>query len=103
MTDHNEPSLDSAADQQTLDSLQKELNVLRNLSGNAVFFTADNVNSAFLLILHIVFQENKLANTKAFPFSSLSYRFLCLFSWIFPGVTLKMLCVDANHTRDSVL
>ncbi|XP_032989850.1 zinc finger B-box domain-containing protein 1 [Rhinolophus ferrumequinum] len=32
MTDHNEPSLDSAADQQTLDSLQKELNVLRNLS-----------------------------------------------------------------------
>nr|XP_019591487.1 PREDICTED: zinc finger B-box domain-containing protein 1 isoform X3 [Rhinolophus sinicus] len=32
ITDHNEPSLDSAADQQTLDSLEKELNVLRNLS-----------------------------------------------------------------------
>lgn len=31
-TDHNEPFLDDVADQQTLDSLEKELNVLRNLS-----------------------------------------------------------------------
>ncbi|KAF3827279.1 hypothetical protein GH733_002765 [Mirounga leonina] len=43
ITDHTEPFLDGTADQQTLDSLEKELNVLRNLSGNAIFFTIDNV------------------------------------------------------------
>ncbi|KAM5275836.1 zinc finger B-box domain-containing protein 1 isoform 2-T3 [Hipposideros larvatus] len=32
ITDHNEPSSDHAADQQTLDSLDKELKVLRNLA-----------------------------------------------------------------------
>ncbi|XP_077925681.1 zinc finger B-box domain-containing protein 1 isoform X2 [Halichoerus grypus] len=32
ITDHTEPFLDGTADQQTLDSLEKELNVLRNLS-----------------------------------------------------------------------
>ncbi|XP_020925416.1 zinc finger B-box domain-containing protein 1 isoform X5 [Sus scrofa] len=31
-TDHNEPFLDDTADQQTLDSLEEELNVLRNLA-----------------------------------------------------------------------
>ncbi|XP_049723260.1 zinc finger B-box domain-containing protein 1 isoform X1 [Elephas maximus indicus] len=33
VTDHSEPFLDSTADQQTLDSLEKELNELRNLAG----------------------------------------------------------------------
>lgn len=37
-TDCNEPFLDCTADQQTLDSLEKELNVLKNLAGNAIFF-----------------------------------------------------------------
>ena len=37
-TDHDEPFLDDADDQQTLDSLEKELNELRNLAGNAIFF-----------------------------------------------------------------
>ncbi|XP_070438286.1 zinc finger B-box domain-containing protein 1 isoform X4 [Equus przewalskii] len=32
ITDHNEPFLDGTADQQTLDSLEKELNVMRNLA-----------------------------------------------------------------------
>ncbi|XP_058411578.1 zinc finger B-box domain-containing protein 1 [Diceros bicornis minor] len=32
VTDHNEPFLDTTADQETLDSLEKELNVLRNLA-----------------------------------------------------------------------
>lgn len=32
ITDHNEPSSDHAADQQTLDNLDKELKVLRNLA-----------------------------------------------------------------------
>ncbi|KAK1344167.1 LOW QUALITY PROTEIN: hypothetical protein QTO34_014729 [Cnephaeus nilssonii] len=33
ITDHNEPFSDNTADQQTFDSLEKELNVLRNLAG----------------------------------------------------------------------
>lgn len=33
VTDQNEPLLDYTEDQQTLDSLEKELKVLRNLSG----------------------------------------------------------------------
>lgn len=33
VTDQNEPFLDSAADQQALDSLEKELNTLKNLAG----------------------------------------------------------------------
>lgn len=37
-TDHNEPFLDDTADQQTLDSLEEELNVLRNLAGDDFFF-----------------------------------------------------------------
>ncbi|XP_068939633.1 zinc finger B-box domain-containing protein 1 [Petaurus breviceps papuanus] len=32
VTDHNEPFLDDAADNRTLDSLEKELNILKNLS-----------------------------------------------------------------------
>ena len=36
-TDHDEPFLDDTADQQTLDSLEKELNALRNPAGNAIF------------------------------------------------------------------
>lgn len=39
ITDHNEPFLDGTADQQTLDSLEKELNVMRNLAGNTIFFS----------------------------------------------------------------
>ncbi|TKC39153.1 hypothetical protein EI555_005091, partial [Monodon monoceros] len=35
-TDHDEPFLDDTADQQTLDSLEKELNALRNPAGNAI-------------------------------------------------------------------
>jgi hypothetical protein len=38
MTEHNEPFLDNTADQHNLDSLEKELNVLKNLVGNAIFF-----------------------------------------------------------------
>lgn len=33
VTDQNEPFLDNTEDQQALDSLEKELNVLRNLAG----------------------------------------------------------------------
>lgn len=62
-TDHDEPFLDDTDDQQTLDSLEKELNELRNLAGNAIFFTVNSINSAFCLILHIMLQANKL-----FPF-----------------------------------
>lgn len=63
-TDHDEPFLDDADDQQTLDSLEKELNELRNLAGNAIFFfTRNNINFAFCLILHVMLQANKL-----FPF-----------------------------------
>lgn len=42
-TDHDEPFLDDADDQQTLDSLEKELNELRNLAGNAIFFSLETI------------------------------------------------------------
>ena len=38
-TDHDQPFIDDTDDQQTLDSLEKELNDLRNLAGNAIFFS----------------------------------------------------------------
>ncbi|XP_069848048.1 zinc finger B-box domain-containing protein 1 isoform X1 [Dipodomys merriami] len=39
-TEHNEPSLDNAADLQALDSLQEELNVLRNLADPSERFSS---------------------------------------------------------------
>lgn len=63
-TDHDEPFLDDTDDQQTLDSLEKELNELRNLAGNAIFFfTINSIYFAFCLILHVMLQANKF-----FPF-----------------------------------
>ncbi|KAK2500297.1 hypothetical protein MC885_015248, partial [Smutsia gigantea] len=42
-TDHNEPFLDGTADQQTLDSLEKELNVLKNLAGKLYSLTSEGM------------------------------------------------------------
>ena len=75
-TDHDEPFLDDTDDQQTLDSLEKELNELRNLAGNAIFFFH---HKQYLLCL-LPDSPCHAPSKQTFPFSSLNHQPLCLFS-----------------------
>ena len=57
-----EPEIHRSGDEEPL--TEKELNELRNLAGNAIFFfTINSIYFAFCLILHVMLQANKF-----FPF-----------------------------------
>lgn len=100
ITDHNEPSLDNIADQQTLDNLEKELSVLRNSAGNAIFFHCRQCEVCLLPDSPYCVPRKHVANKKSLSFSLFEASiFVSAFldiSWCHP---VNIMCGCQSHKR----